>query len=70
VVVAFELADINRPIVLGALYNIQDPPPLKKGDEHNNIKKLELKVAMKLYLMTLQGRKDLNFILKMGQAIK
>ena len=36
VVVVFERGDLDRPIVIGSLWNKEDPPPLHIGDEHKN----------------------------------
>lgn len=40
VLVAFEQGDMNRPYVLGALWNGVDKPPEKNQDGHNNIRKI------------------------------
>ena len=40
VLVAFENADLNRPYVLGGLWNGKDSPPVLNSDGHNNIRKI------------------------------
>ncbi|OGO17716.1 MAG: phage tail protein, partial [Chloroflexi bacterium RBG_16_48_7] len=40
VLIAFENGDLNRPYVLGALWNGEDNPPETNSDGHNNIRKI------------------------------
>jgi phage protein D/phage baseplate assembly protein gpV len=40
VLIAFENGDLNRPYVLGALWNGEDSPPETNSDGHNNIRKI------------------------------
>ena len=40
VLIAFENGDLNRPYVLGALWNGEDAPPETNSDGHNNIRKI------------------------------
>jgi uncharacterized protein involved in type VI secretion and phage assembly len=70
VIVAFEHADINCPFVLGAVHNIQDRPPLKKGDDHDNIKKIRTRSGNEIILDDTTGRERLEVHTKDGTGHK
>lgn len=70
VAVAFEHADINRPIVVGALYNLQDPPPLKKGDDHENIKKIRTRSGHEIIFDDTTAQEKIEIHTKDGEGHK
>jgi uncharacterized protein involved in type VI secretion and phage assembly len=70
VVVAFEHDDINRPIVVGSLFSTEDRPPLKKGDDHNNIKKIRTRSGHEIILDDTKGQEKLEIHTKDGSGHK
>jgi uncharacterized protein involved in type VI secretion and phage assembly len=60
VLVAFEHGDINRPLVIGALWNKEDKAPQTNLDGQNNIKKITTRSGHKIIFDDSTGSEKLE----------
>lgn len=70
VLVAFFEGDTNHPIVLGALWNGVDTPPLTNEDGKNNIRKIKSRNGNELILNDEDGKESIEIKTKAGQVFK
>ncbi len=64
VLVAFEHGDINRPLVIGALWNIEDKPPKDGPDPQNNIKKYVSRCGHELIFDETESAEKIQIVTK------
>lgn len=71
VLVAFEHGDIDRPYVIGALWNTKDKPPEDNADGKNNIRKIQSRSGHGLLFSDDQERakERVEMYTKAGQRI-
>ena len=62
VLVAFELGDIRRPYVVGALWNSKDTPPASNGDGKNNIRIIKSRSGHVVKLNDEDGKETIEII--------
>jgi len=67
VLVAFEHGDVNRPYVLGALWNGVDKPPLTNGDGKNNVRLIQSRSGHKIVLDDTSGSEKIEIKDKTGK---
>lgn len=65
VLVAFEHGDINRPFVIGCLWNDEDKPPQGNEDEENNIRMIKSRSGHQFIFDDKDGKEKIE-ILTMG----
>lgn len=71
VLIAFEHGDINRPYVLGALWNGVDKPPAANEDGKNNLRLLQSRSGHIIRLDDTEGSEKIEIIDKNGKnAVK
>jgi uncharacterized protein involved in type VI secretion and phage assembly len=66
VLVAFEQGDINRPYILGALWDAQDQPPDTNADGENNLRFLKSRSGHLIRLDDTDGAEKIEIIDKSG----
>lgn len=69
VLVAFQMGDIREPIVIGSLWNSQDPPPPGK-DEKNNIRKITSRAGHEITMDDTQGDGKIHLKSKKGHQLE
>ncbi len=69
VLVAFEHGDINRPFVIGFLWNGKDKPPETNSDGKNNIRKIKSRSGHEIVLNDEAGKEKVEIKSKGGHAI-
>jgi uncharacterized protein involved in type VI secretion and phage assembly len=62
VLVAFEYGDINRPYVIGSLWNGVDTPPADNGDGENNIRVIKSRSGHLVRLDDTDGAEKIEII--------
>lgn len=67
VLVAFEHGDIDRPYVIGALWNGVDKPPITNGDGKNNIRLIQSRSGHKVTLDDTDGSEKISVEDKSGK---
>lgn len=67
VLVAFEHGDINRPYVLGSLWNGVEAPPQTNSDGKNNIRMLKSRSGHVISLSDEDGKEKIEVIDKSGK---
>lgn len=67
VLVAFEHGDINRPYILGALWNGVDKPPATNEDGKNNLRFIQSRSGHKITLDDTEGSEKIEIIDKDGK---
>lgn len=67
VLVAFEQGCVERPYVLGALWNGKDKPPGKNGDGKNNVRLLKSRSGHAVRLDDTEGGEKIEIIDAKGQ---
>jgi uncharacterized protein involved in type VI secretion and phage assembly len=60
VLVAFEHGDIDRPYVIGALWNGVDKPPLTNGDGKNNVRLIQSRSGHQVVLDDTDGNEKIE----------
>lgn len=70
VLVAFEHGDINRPIVIGSLWSVEDKSPEKNEDGRNNIKKIRTRSGNEIILDDSSGKERIEIHTKDGKGHK
>ena len=69
VLVAFENGDINRPIVLGALWNGVDTPPETNSDGKNNVRKIKSRSGHEIIFHDDSGQEKLEIHTQAGHSL-
>ncbi|MCI3920979.1 phage baseplate assembly protein V [Paenibacillus sp. TRM 82003] len=69
VLVAFELGDLSRPIVIGSLWSKKDTPPPGKDDQ-NNVRKIKSRSGHELVFNDKAGDESVTVLTKKGQKIE
>lgn len=69
VLVAFEHGDINRPLVIGALWNKEDKAPQTNSDGLNNIKKIKSRSGHEIIFDDSTGQENLEIHTNGGHQI-
>lgn len=69
VLVAFEMGDLSKPIVIGCLWNKKDTPPPGK-DEKNNVRKIKSRSGHELIFDDKAGDESVTLQTKKGQKIE
>ena len=68
VLVAFEYGDINRPMVLGSLWNHDDQPPEKMdGDAKNDVRSIHSRSGHKIILNDSKDKPSITIVDKTGE---
>jgi uncharacterized protein involved in type VI secretion and phage assembly len=67
VLVAFEHGDIDRPYVIGSLWNDVDKPPVTNGDGKNNIRLIQSRSGHKVTLDDTDGSEKIEVQDKSGK---
>ena len=67
VLVAFEHGDIDRPYVIGALWNGVDKPPLTNDDGKNNVRLIQSRSGHKVALDDTDGSEKIEITDKTGK---
>jgi len=67
VLVAFEHGDVNRPYVLGALWNGTDKPPLTNSDGKNNVRLIQSRSGHQVVLDDTDGSEKIAITDKTGK---
>lgn len=68
VLVAFEFGDFNRPMVLGSLWNYDDPPPEKMdSDGKNDIRAIHSRSGHKIILNDSSDNPSITIVDKTGE---
>ena len=67
VLVAFEHGDVNRPYVLGALWNGTDKPPVTNSDGKNNVRLLKSRSGHQVVLDDTDGSEKIAIQDKSGK---
>jgi uncharacterized protein involved in type VI secretion and phage assembly len=67
VLVAFEHGDINRPYVIGSLWNGVDKPPIANDDGKNNIRLIQSRSGHKVTLDDTDGSEKIEVLDKSGK---
>ncbi len=67
VLVAFEHGDINRPYVIGALWNGVDKPPLTNADGKNNVRLIQSRSGHTIMLDDTDGSERIEIKDKTGK---
>lgn len=67
VLLAFEHGDINRPYVVGALWNGVDKPPLTNDDGKNNVRIIQSRSGHVIVLDDTQGSEKIEIKDKTGK---
>ncbi len=60
VLVAFEHGDINRPYVIGSLWNGKDKPPLTNGNGKNNVRLIQSRSGHKVIFDDTDGSEKIE----------
>jgi uncharacterized protein involved in type VI secretion and phage assembly len=69
VLVAFENGNINRPYIIGALWNGQDLPPETNSDGKNNIRKIKSRSGHELIFNDEENKENIEIHTKAGHKI-
>ncbi|CAG7638787.1 hypothetical protein PAESOLCIP111_03977 [Paenibacillus solanacearum] len=69
VLVAFELGDIRKPIVIGCLWSKKEPPPDGKDDQ-NNIRKIASRLGHEIVFDDTEGDGKLTVGTKSGHKLE
>jgi uncharacterized protein involved in type VI secretion and phage assembly len=69
VLVAFEHGNINRPYVIGALWNGVDKPPETNSDGKNNIRKIKSRSGHELIFNDKENKENVEIHTKAGHRI-
>ena len=69
VLLAFENGDLNRPYVLGALWNGEDNPPETNSDGRNNIRKIRSRSGHEIVFNDTSGTEKLEIKTNAGHQI-
>lgn len=69
VLVAFEHGDINRPFVIGGLWNEEGPPPDPNSDGENNLKQIKTRSGHVLLFDDTDGNEKIEIVTKSGHKI-
>ncbi|WP_292388412.1 phage baseplate assembly protein V [Methanosarcina sp. UBA5] len=69
VLVAFEHGNINRPYVIGALWNGVDKPPETNSDGKNNIRKIKSRSGHELIFNDEDNKENIEIHTKAGHKI-
>lgn len=69
VLVAFENGNIDRPYVIGALWNGVDKPPETNSDGKNNIRKVKSRSGHELIFNDEKGKENVEIHTKAGHKI-
>lgn len=69
VLVAFENGNINRPYVIGALWNGVDKPPETNSDGKNNIRKIKSRSGHELIFNDEENKENVEIHTKAGHRI-
>lgn len=69
VLVAFEHGNINRPYIIGALWNGVDKPPETNSDGKNNIRKIKSRSGHELIFNDEENKENLEIHTKAGHKI-
>jgi uncharacterized protein involved in type VI secretion and phage assembly len=67
VLVAFEHGDIDRPYVIGSLWNGVDKPPVTNDDGKNNIRLIQSRSGHKVKLDDTDGSEKIEILDKSGK---
>ncbi|HEX9062459.1 MAG TPA: phage baseplate assembly protein V [Clostridia bacterium] len=70
VLVAFYEGDVNYPVVLGALWNSKEGPPLTNEDGKNNIRKIKSRSGNELIFNDESGKESIEIKTAAGQVLK
>ncbi|MFD1905953.1 phage baseplate assembly protein V [Paenibacillus rhizoplanae] len=66
VLVAFENGDVNRPYIIGSLWNGQDLPPETNKDGKNNIRLFKSRSGHVLQFADTKGGREHHAYLRQG----
>lgn len=69
VVCAFINGDINRPICLGSLYDINNKPPAENANGENNIKKIKTRSGHEISFNDKETEESLSITSKSGHTV-
>src|SRR5206468_2986126 len=69
VLVTFEQGDIDRPIVIGGLWDGQKKPPEGNGDGKNNLQVIKTRAGHKIEFDNTEGSEKLLITDKSGSKI-
>lgn len=69
VLVVFEHGDVNRPYILGSLWNGKDLPPEKNEDGKNNIRLIKSRSGHKIILDDTNGSEKIEIIDKSAKNL-
>ncbi|MEG0564904.1 MAG: phage baseplate assembly protein V [Hungatella sp.] len=69
VVIAFQMGDINAPIVIASLWNQKSPIPADAANEKNTVKQIKTKGGHTLIFSEEEGKERLQLSTPGGQAL-
>ena len=69
VICAFINGDINRPICLGSLYDVDNKPPVDNSDGENNVKKIKTRSGHEISFNDKKANEGLEIQSKSGHKI-
>lgn len=69
VLVGFIHGDIDRPIVIGSLWNKEDPPPITNDDGKNNIRVIKSRNGHEIILDDTDNKENVKINTKSGHQI-
>jgi len=69
VLVAFEHGDINRPYVIGALWNGKDKPPLTNDDGKNNVRLIQSRSGHQVIFDDTDGSEKIEIKSQSGHKV-
>lgn len=69
VLVAFEHGNINRPYIIGALWNGADKPPETNSDGKNNVRKIKSRSGHELIFNDEENKENVEIHTKAGHKI-